>query len=295
MHPALFAAIAACCFAGSHVVSKRGTQTTSVVAGLLVSLISAVSVLLVATLIDPPSEAPVGALALLAASGLFAPAIGRVSNIAGIHRLGASVSVSIQAGIYPVSAVSGAALFLGETPGLARILGTVAIVAGIFTLSREAPRDLGEDEAASRARRARRAALVFPLVAGLAYGASDLVRKASVELLPHPVFAALVAVSTALLVWGVGALTLPQVRRRITVGPGAWWFVLGGVLAATAIVALFRALREGEVSLVSPIVAAQPLVILLLSTVVLRGIERLNRRIVLGSLTTVVGLILVAR
>lgn len=78
-------------------------------------------------------------------------------------------------------------------------------------------------------------------------------------------------------------------------GPGAWWFVLGGGLTATAIVALFRALREGDVSLVSPIVAAQPLIILLLSTVVLRGIERLNRRIVLGSVTTVIGLVLVAR
>lgn len=77
-------------------------------------------------------------------------------------------------------------------------------------------------------------------------------------------------------------------------GPGAWWFVLGGALTATAIVALFRALREADVSLVSPIVAAQPLIILLLSTVVLRGIERLNRRIVLGSVTTVIGLVLVA-
>jgi uncharacterized membrane protein len=90
------------------------------------------------------------------------------------------------------------------------------------------------------------------------------------------------------------SIALPSVRERISTGRGAGWFVVGGALASTAILVQFHALDRGNVSLVSPIVAAQPLFVFFLSAVLLRGIERVSAPVVIGGLATVVGVVLVA-
>ena len=93
MSPTVLAGISAFCFAGSHVASKRGVQSTSVVAGLLISLATMWIVLLGATLLDLPGEIEGWAVLVLAVSGLVAPAIGRAAAIAGVDRLGDRKSV----------------------------------------------------------------------------------------------------------------------------------------------------------------------------------------------------------
>ncbi len=302
MSPTVLAGISAFCFAGSHVASKRGVQSTSVVAGLLISLATMWVVLLGATILDLPGQIGGWAILVLAVSGLVAPAIGRAAAIAGVDRLGPSISVPIQAGVYPLVAVVGAATILDESITWTRFAGTVTIVLGILLLSRrtavadrlaEAPSHL-LGPTGGRFDRTVSRAVALPALAGLAYGTSDLIRKQGVDLLPHPTFAALVAVSAALLAWSAASIALPSVRERISAGRGAGWFVVGGALAATAILVQFHALERGTVSLVSPIVASQPLFVFFLSTVLLRRIERLTVPIVVGGLATVIGVVLVA-
>ena len=302
MSPTVLAGISAFCFAGSHVASKRGVESTSVVAGLLISLATMWVVLLGATILDLPGEIEGWAILVLAVSGLVAPAIGRAAAIAGVDRLGPSISVPIQAGVYPLVAVVGAATILDESITWTRFTGTVTIVLGILLLSRrtaladrsaEAPTDLLGPTGGRFGRTVSRA-VVLPALAGLAYGTSDLIRKQGIDLLPYPTFAALVAVSAALLAWSAVSLALPSVRERISAGRGAGWFVVGGALAATAILVQFHALERGNVSLISPIVAAQPLFVFFLSTILLRRIERVTVPIVIGGLATVVGVVLVA-
>jgi drug/metabolite transporter (DMT)-like permease len=313
MDPAVLAGISAACFAGSHIASKRGARTTSVVAGLLISLATGWLVLGVATLLDPPSDVPVAGVAILAGGGLVAPAIGRAANITGIDRLGPAISVSIQTSVYPMFAVTGAFLVRGELPTVTRAVGTLAIVLGVVLLARQtgaadeharsltavstAPARPGPAAPAPSRVRARTvsAAIIFPMIAGAAYGSGDLIRKEGIGLLPHPTFAAFLAVSAALLAWSLATVVVPSVRGRIRVGDGAAWFVAGGILTSTAILVQFHAFRRGDVSLVSPIVAAQPLFILVLSAFLLRGLERVTPPVVLGALATVAGVLLVAR
>ncbi len=62
---------------------------------------------------------------------------------------------------------------------------------------------------------------------------------------------------------------------------------------AAAQLCLMAALSMGEVSRVSPMVATVPLFTLALAPLILGSRERITRRIVLGALFTVVGVVLV--
>lgn len=303
MSPVTLAVIAAFCFAGSHVANKRGAGSTSVVGGLLISLSAGWLLLFVVTAFKPPPELRAGAIVVFGVSGLIAPAIGRAAAISGVHRLGPSVSVPVQTSVYPLFAVAGAILFLGEPLTWLRVLGTLSIVVGIGLLARHTTvADAAAEPETDPVRTSRRIArggkalaVAFPILAGLAYGASDLVRKEAVTSFPHPEFGAFVAVSAALAGWGVAVALAPSIRRRVSIGHGASWFVAGGALASTAILVQFHALEVADVSLVSPIVAAQPLIVFVLSAVLLRGIERLTVPVVLGGFTAILGVILVSR
>lgn len=294
-----FAAISAVLFAGSHVVSKRGMRTTDVVGGLLVSLSTGLTVLTIVVLLDPPSNAPWELLLLVAASGMLAPALARAAAIAGVDRLGPTVSVPIQSSVYPLFAVFGASLVLGEPAGLARWIGVGAIVLGVWFLALRGADISPEDGLTPRPERGRMRSwlaggLLFPVIAGLGYGGADLIRKNVIVDLPHPAFMSLVAVAAALTAWCTATVASTTVRGSLRFGRSTYWFMLGGALSSLALLSQFRALETGDVSTVSPIVASQPLAVLLLSSIFLRGIERLDWSIAFGGISIVTGTILVS-
>lgn len=277
-------------FAGSHVVSKKGTQTTSVIAGLIISLATGTLILGVATLTRLPASLSGKGVAVIPASGILAPALARGAAIAGIDRLGPSTSVPIQGGTYPLLAVLGAIVILHEPVSGLRLAGVVAIVVGVWLLSRPTE----EPKRDSTRRLFRRPGVMFPIAAGLAKGSADIVRKTGLDLVPHATFGAALGLATAVTVRLVAAALLPPVRRKISFGSGTPWFVLGGSFAGLAVLLRFHALQNGDVSTVSPIVASQPVIVLLLSAVFLKELERVNLRIALGVAGVVVGTVLVS-
>ena len=299
MPPEALAALSAFLFAASHVTSKRGVQTTSVVSGVLLSLGTGAVLLLVAV-VASGAELPSGkALLVLAGSGILAPALARGGAIAGIDRLGPTTAIPIQGSVYPLCAVAGALLFLGESMGLTRAVGVGAIVLGVWILSRD-PRPLPSDTYAQATqtrrtvvRRAAGLAFLLPVVAGLSKGMADIVRKEGLDLASSPVSSALVAQVAALLAWLL-LLATPGVRKRVRFGRGAWWFCAGGVLAALAVLSQFHALDRGRVSVVSPIVAAQPVAVIVLSALLLKDLDPLSVRRTIGALVAVGGTILVS-
>ena len=70
------------------------------------------------------------------------------------------------------------------------------------------------------------------------------------------------------------------------------WFALSGLMNGVGLVAMYEAFREGEVSVVAPIVATAPLVTLSVHVVLMRA-ERLTVRLVTGVGLTAVGVILI--
>lgn len=193
-------------------------------------------------------------------------------------------------------------VFLGETLSLRRLSGIVLIVAGGWILSRSAreARTLGLgvlEEALKESRRPTRLlrpGILFPILAGIAYATSDVVAKSALIHLNHPPLGALISLVTALSLWGLAALSLGPIRRQLTVGKDVGWLLLSGALAGVAILSLFSALKVGDVTVVSPITASQPLIVFLLSRLLLRKMEDLRLSIVVAEIGIVIGALLVS-
>jgi transporter family protein len=303
------AALAAILFAASHVASKRGVLTTSVEGGLLISIGVSLLTLAVAALIDRPSALSLGSIGVFAAAGLFGPGLGRGAAVVGVDRLGPSVSVPIQASSYPAIAVITATLVLGEDVTVYRVAGCVAIVVGVWVLTRRGgepaspdieglvpgpPKDSPTPRKKAISSLSLKSAFAFPIVAGLGYGIADIIRKTGLNDVDEPILGALVGVGIVLAVWLAVILASPAIRNRVRFGRTAGWFAMSGFFASLALIAQFNALTTGDVSVVSPIIAAQPLAVLLLSTIFLGGIERLTARTVAGGTTIVLGAVLVS-
>jgi drug/metabolite transporter (DMT)-like permease len=130
------AMVAAFCFAGSHIASKRGLVGMSVNAGVLITLGSSWLVISIVALWSIPTSIDSTGLALLIAAGVLAPGLGRLAATVGIDRMGPSASVPILGGAYPLLALVGGVGLLGEPVTLRRIIGAFAIVVGVSQLSR---------------------------------------------------------------------------------------------------------------------------------------------------------------
>lgn len=311
------ALLSAASFAASHVVSKRGLQGSSVTAGILVIVGCAWIVVSIPVFLDPPGDVPVRSIALFAISGLFAPAVSRAAAFAGVHALGPSISVPIQQGLRPLIVLPAAAILLGEAFGPLRGIGAALIVTGGWVLSRQpgggtadAPIDPSIDErqvvagpgsVQTRVRQRTKASsrgfrpgIVYPIAAAFAYSTADLLVKSGLDTSSDPAFGAMVAMGVGFLVWAI-AHAFPSVRRRFRLGRDVGWLVLSGALMGVAILLLFNAFERGDASLVTPVVATQPLLVFLLSALILRHLERRERSMIVASVIVVIGTILVSR
>lgn len=293
----VLAAMAAIFYAAGSVTVKLGVQDTSVLAGLLASLASGSAVLGGILLISPPEAPSLAGVAAFILAGVFGPMAGRSAAVTGVDRMGASRAVPIQGTLYPVSASLVAALLLGQSLGLWEIIGLVVVVAGVWMLSRRQSTVEGRGVPAQAGLPSPQRSIppiVFPLLAGLFYGLSDVARARAVDSWSEPVAGALIGTLTGLLLWGTAAACVPNLRAKLRFGKGMRWFAASGVFAGLAVVSTIQALRTGDVAVVSPIVAAQPLPILILSAMFLRRLERLDFIVVAGGLAIMVGVLLIS-
>jgi drug/metabolite transporter (DMT)-like permease len=277
-----FALLAAALYGTGLVTTHYGLRHMQALAGARVSIPSAA--LLFWTLspffVDW-SGWQLQAVALFAVVGLFYPAAVTLLTFVGNRRLGPTVAGTIGS-TTPLFAVLGAALFLGEVPGVRECLATAIIVLGTMALSKPAA---GSTPAAARS------ALWMPWSGALLRALAQVLSKAGLVLWASPYAAVLVGYSiSAAIVWTAGMFT-PRGDAPVFTRRGAAWFALTGVLNGTAVLAMYYALATGPVQVVAPVVATYPLFTLALSAMLLRH-ERLNARMIGGVVLTVAGIVL---
>jgi|TARA_B100000315_G_scaffold229998_2_gene240052 drug/metabolite transporter (DMT)-like permease len=289
----LLASVAAISFAAASVNAKRGMQNTSPVTALMIMSAVASLILGSVVLFDQPETVTFRAVLLFVFAGFIGDGVGRFSMLSAVDRLGPSIAVPVQTAAYPLIAVVGGVVILSETVTISSIFGAVIVVAGIWVLMGPGSEVQTSQEAVAVTGR-RWTLLALPALAGIGFASADLFRKSGLVEIPDPAFGALVGTVTMVLVLAVGAVSVPWVRRRMHVGPGWGWLVSAGVLIAIALLTLFKALEIGTVSRIGPIIAAQPLVIVVLSLVLLRNIERVTARMTAGALLVVAGVVLIA-
>lgn len=276
-----FALLAAALYGTGLVTTHYGLRHMPSLAGARVSIPSAALLFWLLSPFLGWSGWQAQALGLFALVGLFYPAAVTLLTFAGNRRLGPTVSGTISS-TTPLFAVLGAALFLGEAPGIREYVATAVIVLGTMALSKPTA---GVTSAASRS------ALWMPWSAALLRALAQVLSKAGLALWPNP-FAAVITGYTvsAAIVWTAGMFVsgngASAFNRR-----GVPWFVLTGVLNGTAVLSMYYALTTGPVGVVAPVVATYPLFTLALSATLLRH-ERLNARMIGGVVLTVAGIVL---
>jgi drug/metabolite transporter (DMT)-like permease len=285
-------------FAGAAVTSKRGLAHASTIGGVAISLPAGFLVLVIAVAIAPPPELNWSYVPLLALVGLLGSAIGRFLMIAGLSQLNSTVVMPVQTSTHPLVSVMGAALIVGEPVSLLRIAGVLVMIGGIWAVTRGGGPLGVSEEATSRMDDSvtipGRLVLLLPIGAGIAYGLSDLTINRAMASFPHPPFGAAVGMFSACVAWGAALSVSRSLRSRVRIGDGRWWFVLQGVLAALSMLLAYAALGSGELSVISPIIATQPVWVLFLSALFMRDVETITAGAIVGTVLAMIGTILVS-
>jgi drug/metabolite transporter, DME family len=130
--------------------------------------------------------------------------------------------------------------------------------------------------------------VAFGFIAAASYGSSQVLAREGVSDLAPPLVGSLLA-----LFWGTLGFSLMAVRGLRTIDGdfrrGAVLFSAAGIFSAIGVVLMFQALSRGQVVVVSPVLATNPLFTLILAAIFLRDVEQLTRRVVVGAVLVVIG------
>jgi drug/metabolite transporter (DMT)-like permease len=290
----LLAFMAAFFYAMSQLTAKRGTQAGSIMLGSLIGLVTGTAAVGVVTASTTSSwSMPAAALTLFAVAGIAGSLAGRSLAMRGVRDIGASVSVPVQASVSPIIATAAGALIFGEAVSPSRAFSLAVILLGMWLCMRRGSSNTVLDVTAPRQRvgwRRLLSGLLWPASAAAAFATSDILRKAGLAVLPSPMLAAFIGLGTALVVSLAWFYLGPSAREPLRWDASTAWFGVSGLLSASAQVSLLFALRVGELSVVAPIVACQPVLIMVLGPLILRGVEKFTRLTAVGGLLVATGI-----
>ncbi len=181
-----------------------------------------------------------------------------------------------------------AVLILGERPQILTYIGTFLVVIGMMVLALEKRQSPGGREDQSFWKHYGLAAL-----ATLMFGASALLRKAGIILVPNMSLAlSSTAVGIFLAVILTNSFISTNNRIRFT-RQSTGYFIASGILNTVAHLSLFAALSLAPISLVVPLAYVTPLFAMGFSWLLFREMEHLNFRLVAGGILIIAGAIFV--
>jgi drug/metabolite transporter (DMT)-like permease len=280
--PKLLALVTAVTFGLTPVVVKSGfrrggSTTAAMIIGLVVAVpITCVPALLLGVHLDQLTAVAFVAFVL---GGLAGNAVGRRWNFQAIDLLGPSRASAIRASS-PVITTLIAAILYAEPVTPARWAAVLAIVGGVMLVTWQP----GESR-----RGWLGIGVAYALAGAVSYGIRPLIIKFGLEDANLPAAAAVIGAVAAL----VYTILIEDRERLRSVRHDAGFrvFLFAGVLVAVGLTTLTFGLSEGDVSIVYPLVASAPLFTLGFTAILLRGVELLNWRVVLGVVAVVFGVI----
>ena len=220
-------------------------------------------------------------IVLFALAGLIGTVGGRIFRFVSIEKVGPSISAALT-NLHPLVATALAILLLGEHVTLPVVAGTMIIVLGTVLLS------LGNQGRTGF----KTWHLALPLGSAVCFGTVAILRKLGLGHVGVIVGSA-INVTTAFVAYTAFMIAAGRGRAMIGDRSGFGWFLAAGVAENSSVFLNVVALGLGTVSVVSPLVGSSPIFVLLLSFLYLRGAEVLTARIIVGTLLTVVGVVLI--
>jgi len=213
--------------------------------------------------------------------GSFAPTIVRTLTYYGIHKLGAGRAASLRA-MTPFFAVIMAMIFLKESPKLGIFLGILLIVSGIRFLTRKDEKDLFPWKPVY---------FLYSLGAAVLAGLAANLRKYGLNLMPQPVFAAAIAATSSMIILTFYVFFKYKPHKNIVLHykRELKFIIIAAFLTSCGEIVDLAALLYGKVSLVVPIFATTPLIIVFLSRIFLRKQETITKELVLATILIICG------
>ncbi|HJM43585.1 MAG TPA: DMT family transporter [Nitrospinota bacterium] len=216
-----------------------------------------------------------------------------------IQRVGVARAAPLK-GCSPIFTAIFAFVILGERLAAFQYLGIALAVAGLFVITSEgwgrdprpagvpAPdRVSGDGTPPAAGAGSAKVGFYISILAGAAVGIGAVLVKIGLAITPSPLLGAWIGSSVAVLFFPFLALCFPMGERRRIPRAARRWLIPAG--AAAAIYSLILAIPLGEVSIVTTLYQTSPLMVLVLTVIFLRRLERVTPRVVPGALLTVGG------
>jgi uncharacterized membrane protein len=278
--PVVLALGTAMAFALSLVLVRVGVQESSPLVALVVTLTVNVVLLWGYSLVRFDFVVDLWAWRYFVLAGLFAPVLARLCNYIGIQHIGVNLSTPITTA-NPIVSVALAVALLGEVLSPLGVPGVLAVVFGgslLATVGSSSTTDIDVRY------------FVFPLLAMVLFGTAQVIRKVALEFVSFPTVGAAVSITVSWLV-AIGYVTVrghqvPIDRRSLRL------FVPAGVVSSVGVALLYTALDLGRVVIVTPMLNTSPLFALGLTYLFVREAELFTWRVVVGTVSIVVGVAL---
>lgn len=282
MYIELLSLFTAFCYGASAVLVRMGMRDSNPLTGAIIGGLVQVFIISMLVAVFPPERIELMAIAFFVASGILAGTLGRMFNYMSIERLGVPVSATI-VGSSPLFSTLFAVLFIGEKVAITILIGTIMVIIGIaFIRSVE-----------SMGSKLMSNVIILPIGAAAFYGASSVVRKIGLNILPDTAIGALIGSVASLLSLG-GYLIITQRSDSIRWNwSSGRYFLLSGVVVSAGWLSMFVALTSGKVSTVTALIGTNPLFSIVFSYILLKGSEEFDWRTVLGCLTIVMGAVII--
>lgn len=287
MAPVL-AIIAAFFYGVSMITARIGLQDMDTFSGAIISMILSFAGSLLLIVFWVPVEHFVNwTLIYFIIAGLSGPCVGRFLLFVGINRVGSSIASTLYS-IKPLFSAFAAVLILGEKLTTAIALATAIMVAGLAMVSSKQSAKQIEISWSKKD-------LVFPIMAGAAYGLAHIFRKIGLNLNHEPLMGVAVQ-NIAALSFSLTLAIFRKNQQRLTLNqPRGWvFFGLSGIFSVLGQLTVFHALNIGSVVIVSPLSAISPLFVILMAIIFLKGSESVTWKVISGAVLIVGGTILLA-
>ena len=243
-------------------------------------LVGTIGLWLAVAVTGGPGHPEPRSLAFFILAGLIGTMGGRLLRFLSIETTGPSVSAAL-VNLSPLVSTALAVPILDEHVTVPLLAGTLVTIAGTTLLS------LG-----GRAVGIRPALLLMPLGSAFCFGTVAVLRKLALDG-AGVVIGAAANVTAAFVAFTAFLVLTGQAGAMRCRGRSLLYFVLAGVAENLGVFLVLVALGFGAVSVVAPLTIISPIFVLLLSSVFLRGLEILNKRLIAGTLLIVLGVYLV--
>lgn len=278
-------------FGSAAVLARFGMQGMSPLSSTLLSVVVSFLPTLLLALIFAFSD--IKALPAVALFWFFLLGVinflgGRNFSYQAIGRIGASRTAAVLSTSAVFAAIF-AITITGERPHFVVLLGTFTVVLGLTAALGNSIRDGVNDN------RGALIGLGLALVAAASYGGTNVIAKELTEEYGSPLMVSAFGLFFGIILLSplAGIKTVREVRDSRGSPAFAVSAGLSGLAAATGVGALYFALQRADVTVVSPIVSANPIVTLVLAQIFISRMENLTKWLFIGVGITVAGVIVV--